>query len=176
MRYGLIAILFLLCGLLLTACGPLPAARRSVDQITKATQRTELELKRATRQALLDVATAEGQARGQALQAVGCGPATATQPSSALIDPCRQVVADSEQRYEARAKAIMGPARKVDQAIGTVYASLLVVLDLVEDLEAGLKPGGWEQKLAGLVAEAVKLAADVVTAFTAWKATAGGMP
>jgi len=177
MRNLILACLFLLCSAGLLACSdPARIARREVDRVTRINQRTEVNLKRTTRAALLDVAKAEGQRRGAELKAAGCLSTMASQPSTALEEPCKGIVAASEKRYEVKTAAIIGPAKKVDAAIGAVYASLLVVLDVLEDVAAGLKPGGWQVKLAQLVAEAVKLYGDAVTAFTAWKATVGGTP
>jgi hypothetical protein len=50
-----------------------------------------------------------------------------------------------------------------------------VVLDLVEDIEAGVKATGWQAKLAVLVARAVQTYADCVVAYEAFKkAIVGG--
>lgn len=176
MRNLMLCCLFLLCAVGLVACdNPSRIARREVDRVTRITMRTEVNLKRTTRDALLTVAKEEGQRRGAELKLAGCGSATALSPSAALAEPCKGVVAASEARYATRTAAITGPVKRIDAAIGAVYASLLVVLDVLEDVDAGLKPGGWQAKLAGLVAEAVKLYADAVAAFNAWKSTVGGV-
>ena len=176
-RNLLLAALLLLCAAGLLACSdPARTARREVDRVTRITQRTEVNLKRTTRAALLEVAKAEGTRRGAELKAQGCVASMASQPSTALEEPCRGIVAASEKRYAEKSAAILGPAKKVDQAIGATYVSLLVVLDVLEDIAAGLKPGGLEAKLAQLVAEAVKLYADALAAFNAWKSTVGGTP
>jgi predicted small secreted protein len=176
MRNVLLCCLFLLCAIGLVACdNPARAARREVDRVSRINQRMDLNLKRATRAALLDVAKAEGQRRGAELKLAGCTAAMAIQPSATLAEPCKSVVAASEARYSASTAAITTPAKKIDAAIGAVYASLLVVLDVLEDVDAGLKPGGWQAKLAQLVAEAVKLYTDAFAAFNAWKTAIGGV-
>ncbi len=48
--------------------------------------------------------------------------------------------------------------------------------EAAEDIDAGLKPGGWQAKLAQLVAAAVKLYGDAVSAYSTWKTTVGGTP
>jgi hypothetical protein len=177
MRNLLLACLFLLCAALFAACSDPPrVARREVDRVYRITQRTEVNLKRDTRAALLSVAKAEGTRRGVELKAQGCISTMASQPSTSLEEPCKGIVAASEKRYAEKTTAIMSPAKRVDAAIGAVYASILVVLDILEDIDAGMKPGGWEVKLAGLVAQAVKLYGDAVSAYTAWKTTVGGTP
>jgi len=177
MRNLLLACLFLLCAAGLLACSdPARTARRETDRVTRITQRTEVNLKRDTRAALLTVAKAEGTRRGVELKAQGCIASMASQPSTELEEPCKGIVAASEKRYAEKSATILGPAKKVDQAIGATYASLLVVLDVLEDIDAGLKPGGWQAKLAGLVAQAVKLYSDAVAAYTNWRATVGGAP
>ena len=177
MRNLLLACLFLFCAAGLLACSdPARTARREIDRVTRITQRTEVNLKRDTRAALLSVAKTEGTRRGVELKAQGCLAAMASQPSTSLEEPCKGIAAASEKRYADATAKIMVPAKKVDQAIGAVYASLIVALDVLEDINAGLKPGGWQAKLAQLVAEAVKLYGDAVSAYTAWKATVGGTP
>lgn len=177
MRNVLLCCLFLLCAIGLLACNdPARVARREVDRISRINQRMDVNLKRATRAALLVVAKDEGQRRGAELKAQGCLSTMASMPSTVLDEPCKGIVAASEARYATRSAAIVTPAKRIDAAIGAVYASLLVVLDVLEDIEAGLKPGGWQAKLAGLVAEAVKLYTDALAAFTAWRTTVGGAP
>lgn len=171
----LVACLLLLCAALLVACSDPPrVARREVDRLTRITQRTELGVKRETRAVMLDVAKAEGTRRGAELKAAGCGPANATQPSTALVDPCKGIVAASEARYAARQGEITAVARRVDTAIGAVYAALLVVLDLVEDVEAGMRAAGWQAKLVAVTAHAARLYADCVAAYEAFKAAIKG--
>jgi hypothetical protein len=177
MRNLLLCCLFLICAAGLLACSdPARTARRECDRVYRITQRTEVNLKRDTRAALLSVAKAEGTRRGVELKAQGCVSTMASQPSTSLEEPCKGIVAASEKRYAEKTGAIMTPAKRVDAAIGAVYASLLVVLDILEDIDAGLKPGGWQAKLAQLVSEAVKLYGDAVSAYTAWKTTVGGTP
>lgn len=177
MRDLLIAVLLLLCAGLWVGCSdPARAARREVDRVTRLTQTAEVSLRRGARAALLDVATAEGTRRGSELQAAGCGSACATQPSTALVDPCRGIVAASEARYAKRAGEIEAVAKRADAAVLAVYAALVVTLDLIEDIEAGVKAHGWEAKLAALVARAAQLYHDVLTAITAAKAAFGGAP
>lgn len=177
MRHLIIACLLLLCAALFVACSDPPRiARREVDRLTRITMKTEVAVKRETRSVMLDVAKAEGARRGVELKAAGCGPANATQPSGALVDPCKGVVAASEGRYSKRQSEVTTVAKKVDAAIGAVYATLLVVLDLVEDIEAGMKAAGWQAKLAAVVAKATQTYADCVAAYDAFKvAIAGGV-
>ena len=174
-RNLLLASLLLLCAaLLLAACSdPARIARREVDRLTRLTERTELEVNGAARSALVDAAAAEGRRRGQELKAVGCGPATATQPTSALVDPCRGVVAASETRYLAHITTVEGARVKAYSAIDAVYASLRVVVDLLRIIEAGIRASGWEAKLATIVAGAVSSAADCAAAVAAFKQAIG---
>jgi hypothetical protein len=175
-RNLLLASLLLLCAaLLVAACDPARAARREVDRFTHLTQQTEIEVNGAARTALVDFATAEGHRRGQELKAAGCGPACATQPSGALIDPCKGVVAASEARYEKRGGEITAAQKKAYGAIDAVYAALRVVVDLVRTIEAGVKASGWEAKLAAVVAGGAKAYADCVAAVAAFKAAIGGV-
>lgn len=175
-RNLLIASVLLFCAALLVACSdPARIARREVDRLTRITQKVEVNVQREARAVMLDVAKAEGARRGQELKAAGCGPANATQPSSALVDPCKGIVAASEQRYEKRQGEVVTVAKKTDAAVKAVYPVLIVVLDLVEDIEAGVKAVGWQTKLAVLVAKAAQTYADCVKAYEAFKkAIVGG--
>jgi len=169
-RNLLVASLLLLCAALLVACSdPARTARREVDRLTRITQKVEVNIQREARGVMLDVAKAEGTRRGQELKAAGCGPANATQPSSALVDPCKGIVAASEARYEKRQGEVISVAKKVDAAVKTVYPTLIVVLDLVEDIEAGVKATGWQAKLAALVARAAQTYVDCLAAYEAFK-------
>lgn len=177
MRNLLLASLLLLSAALLVACGdPARAARREVDRVTRLTQRAEVSLRREARAALLAVAVAEGTRRGAELRAADCGPACATQPSTALVDPCRGIVAASEARYAKRAGEIAAVAKRADAAVLAVYAALIVALDLIEDIEAGVKAAGWQAKLTALAARAAQLYADALAAVTAARAAFGGAP
>lgn len=175
MRHLIIACLLLLCAaVLVAACDPARAARREVDRIAKITMRTEVAVKRDARAVMLDVAKTEGARRGQELKAQGCLSSMASQPSAALEDPCKSIVAASEARYAKRQGEVVTVAKKVDAAIGAVYATLLVVLDLVEDIEAGMKASGWQAKLAAVVAKAGQAYADCVAAYDAFKVAIKG--
>lgn len=177
MRYLVIACLFLLCAAGLVACSDPPrVARREVDRIVKITLRTEVAVKREVRATMLDVAKSEGQRRGAELKLAGCVATMASQPSTSLAEPCKGIVAASEARYEARLATITGPAKRANLAISAVYAALLVVLDLIEDVEAGLKAAGWEARLVAVTAQATRTYTDCVAAYTALKAalTRGG--
>jgi hypothetical protein len=175
MRNLLVALL-LLCAALLVACSdPARTARREVDRLTRITQKVEVNLQREARGVMLDVAKAEGTRRGQELKAAGCVSSMASQPSTALEDPCKTIVAASEQRYEKRQGEVISVAKKVDAAVKAVYPTLIVVLDLVEDIEAGIKATGWQAKLAVLVAKAAQTYADCLAAYEAFKkAIVGG--
>jgi hypothetical protein len=174
-RNLLIAALLLLCAALFVACSDPPrVARREVDRLTRVTQRTELNLRRETHAALRATAAAEGARRGRELRAADCGPANATQPASALVDPCKSIVAASEARYSKRQGEIEAVARRADAAIGAVYAALLVVIDLIDDIEAGMKAQGWEAKLTAVVARAAQLYTDCTAAYTAFTAAIKG--
>ena len=174
-RNLLIASLLLLCAALLVACSdPARTARREVDRLTRLTERTEVEVNRAARTALVAVATAEGHRRGAELKAAGCGPACATQPSTALIDPCKGIVAASEARYAAATAKVTAGRATAYNAIDAVYAALRVVVDLLRTIDAGAKAAGWEAKLAAVVAGAVGSAADCAAAVAAFKQAIGG--
>jgi hypothetical protein len=180
MRNLLIAALLLLCAAGLFACSdPARTARREVDRITRITQRTEVNLKRATKAAMVDVAVSEGTTLGQELKTANCPALSATQPTT-IPAHCEAIIAEGKARYAKKLGEVTTVARRVDKSIGGVYASLLVVVDLLEDIEAGLRPGGWEAKLAGIVADAVKLAADLFEAYNqfrlAFGKSAGGAP
>jgi hypothetical protein len=177
MRNLMFACLFLLCAALLCAACDNPAriARREVNRITRITETTEIEVNRAARTVLFDSAVSEGKRRGQELKAAGCGPACATQPSTALIDPCKTVVAASEVRYEKRASEIQMAQKKVYAAIDSVYATLRVVIDLLRTIDAGNKAQGWEAKLAAVVSGAITSYADCKAAVAAFKTTIGGV-
>lgn len=179
MRNLILCLLFLLCAVgLLAACdNPERVARREVDRITRIAQRTEVNVKRTARAAMMQIATEEGTATGKQLKVLGCPAGAASQPATAP-EPCKKAVADGKARYEARIKPVHEAAYRVDKAIGGVYASLIVVLDVLEDVAAGLKPGGWEAKLAGLVSNAVKLWVDVAEAYSQFKGMVvrGGVP
>lgn len=175
MRDLLIAALLLLAAAFMVACSdPILIARREVGRIEKITVSAEQEVDHGLRMALLDSAKAEGKRRGQELKAAGCGPATATQPSSALVDPCRGIVAASEARWEKRAGEIQGAWKKADAAIISVYAALQVVVDALKAIVAGQKAEGWEAKLAAGVAAAVSAWAACQDAVKAWKVVVGG--
>jgi len=180
MRNLLIAALLFLCAAGLFACSdPARTARQEVDRITRITQRTEVSLKRATKAAMVDVAVAEGTLLAQELKTAGCPALSATQPT-VMPSPCEALVARGRARYETKVGEVVTIARRVGKAIGGVYASLLVVIDLLEDVVAGLQPGGWQAKLAGLVADAAKLAADLAEAYSQFQSafgkSAGGAP
>jgi len=173
----LIACLLMLCAALWVGCSdPARTTRREIDRVTRLTQRAEVGLRREARAALLTTATAEGQRRGAELRAAGCGPACATQPSTALIDPCRSVVAASEARYAKRQGEIEAVAKRADAAVLAVYTALVVALDLVVDIEAGVKVAGWQAKLAAVAARLAQTYADALAAVTAAKAAFGGAP
>lgn len=169
-RNLLIASMLMLCAALLVACSdPARIARRECDRITKLTQATEVSLKRETRAVMLQVAKEEGKRRGEELKAQGCLSTMATQPSTALEDPCKSIVATSEKRYEKRQGEVVTVAKKVDASIGAVYGSILVVLDLIEDIQAGIKASGWQAKLTAVAAKVAQTYADCVAAYEAFK-------
>ena len=181
MRNLVLSLLFVLCAIGLLACSdPARTARREVDRITRITQRTEVNLKRATKDAMLLVANDEGTVLGQELKTAGCPKLSATQPTT-IPGNCEAIVTTAKARYEKKIGEVTTVARRVDKVVGGVYASLLVVIDLLEDIEAGLRPGGWEAKLAGIVADAVKLAVDLAEAYNQFrlafgKSAIGGAP
>jgi hypothetical protein len=177
-RNLLAASLLLLCAALLVACSdPARIARREVDRLTKLTQATEVNVKRETRAVMLDVAKTEGKRRGEELKAQGCLSAMATQPSTALEDPCKGIVAASEKRYKERQDKVEAAAKKADAAIYAVYPAIAVVLDLIETIQAGAKASGWQAKLTAVVAKAAQTYADCVAAYDAFKKviTGGGV-
>lgn len=175
MRNLIIALLFLLVAAGLVACSdPMVIARREVGRIEKITVAAEAEVDHGLRMALLESARAEGKRRGQELKAAGCGPACATQPSSALVDPCKGIVAASEARWENRAGEIKAAWQKADAAIISVYAALKVVVDVLKAIVAGQKADGWEAKLAAGVAAAVSAWGACQDAVKAWKTAIGG--
>jgi hypothetical protein len=175
MRNLILCCLFLLCAAVLVACSdPIVIARREVGRIEKITVAAETEVDHGLRMALLDMARVEGKRRGQELKAADCGAACATQPSTALVDPCKTIVASSEQRYEKRASEIQAAWKKADAAIISVYAALQVVVDVLKAVVAGQKADGWEAKLATGVAAAVSAWGACQDAVKAWKAAIGG--
>lgn len=175
MRNLMLACLFLLVAAGLIACSdPIFLARREVGRIEGITKTAEQEVDHGLRVALIDVARSEGKRRGQELKAAGCGPACATQPSSALVDPCKGIVAASEARYEKRATEIQSAWKKADAAIISVYSALQVVVDVLKAVVAGQKGAGWETQLATGVAAAVSAWSACQNAVRAWKAAIGG--
>lgn len=176
MRYGVLALMFLLCSVLLYACSdPVRVARREVDRVSRATMRTEVGLKRTTRSALATIAKDEGVALGRALRAAGCPSPAATQPAEGSPAPCKQIAAEGALRLQKRLGDVTAAARKVDKGVGLVYATLLIVLDLVEDIDAGLRGNGWQAKLATVVTDVAKAWGDLVLAYAAYQTTFGGV-
>lgn len=175
MRNVAIALLLLLCAALWAACSdPVRNARRTVGTIEAATAAAEAEVAGGARAAILDAAEVEGHRRGQALKAAGCGPACATQPSGALVDPCKGVVAASEQRLAAEVKRVQDAQRRADGAFDGVYATLRAVVKFLRAL-TDPRPAGWEATLAALVGAAVKASADCAAAVAGFKqAITGG--
>jgi len=169
MRNLLIACLFLLAAMGLGACSdPVRNARRTVGVIEATTAAAELDVARGARTVILDLAEAEGHRRGAELRAAGCGPACATQPSTALIDPCKGVVAASEARLAAEVKRVQDAQRRADGALDGVYATLRAVVKFLRVL-TDPRPDGWEATLAALVGAAVKSSADCAAAVAGFK-------
>lgn len=176
MRNLILCCLFLLVAAGLVACSdPIVIARREVGRIEAITKTAEQEVDHGLRMTLLDTARAEGKRRGQELKAAGCGPACATQPSSALVDPCKGIVAASEARWEKRAGELRAAWAKADAALISVYAALQVTVDVLKAIAAGQKADGWEAKLAAAVAAAVSAWGACQAAVTAWKTAIGGV-
>lgn len=176
-RNLLLASMLLLCAALFAAACDTPAkvARREVDRLTQITKTTEGGLARDARVVQIDVATAEGHRRGKELKAAGCSSATATQPSTALVPPCKGIVAASEARYDAATAQITSAQKKVEAVADSVYAALKLVVDLLKTIDAGTKAAGWEAKLVALVASGVKAYADVVAAIATFKSTVAAL-
>lgn len=174
MRDLVIAIMLLLCAVLWVGCSdPVRNARRTVGVIEATTATAEAEAARLARTAILDAADAEGARRGQELKAAGCGPACATQPSAALVDPCKGVVAASEARLAAEVKRVQDAQRRADGAFDAVYATLRVVVKFLRAL-ADPRPQGWEATLTALVGAAVKASADCAAAVAGLKVAIKG--
>lgn len=173
MRNLIFALLMVLCAaLLLAACDtPQKVARREVDRLTQITKAAEGGAARDARVVLIDVAVAEGHRRGRELKAAGCLPATATQPSSKLVDPCKKIVAGSEVRFDAAAAQVAAAQKKVEAAADMVYAALVLVVDLLRAIDAGTRAAGWEAKLAAVVAKGAAAYADVLAAIATFKAS-----
>lgn len=174
MRNLVICCLLLTAAALLAACSdPVRNARRTVGVIEATTAAAELEVARAARGVIMDHADAEGARRGAELRAAGCGPACATQPSAALVDPCRGVVAASEARLAAEVKRVQDAQRRADAAVDGVYATLRAVVKFLRVL-TDPRPAGWEATLSVLVGAAVKSGADLAAAVAAFKTAIKG--
>jgi len=174
MRNLVLCCLLLVAAAMLAAClDPVRNARRTVGVIEATTATAELDVAHGARMVILDAAEAEGHRRGQELKAAGCGPANATQPSSALVDPCKGVVAASEARLAKRVAEIQGAQRRADGAIDGVYAALRIVTKFLRSL-TDPKPQGWEASLMACVGAAIKASADCVEAVAKFKTAIKG--
>jgi hypothetical protein len=168
-RHLLLASLFLLCAGLMLACDkPAEVARRELDRIQRTAHQTDESFQRTTTRALLTVATTERGKREADLKAAGCALDAASQPA-----PCAAIVATHRAAYEAQRDKLVAAAGKVNAGIGALYAALLVAVDLVIDLEAGVAT------LPALQAGVVQLGtllADVLAAYRAFRLAFGGTP
>jgi hypothetical protein len=168
-RHLLLASLFLLCAGLTLACDkPAEVARRELDRIQRTTHQTDESFQRTTTRALLTVATTERDKRVADLKAAGCALDAASQPA-----PCAAIVAAHRMAYETQRDKLVKAAGTVNAAIGALYSALLVAVDLVIDLEAGVAT------LPTLQTAVVKLGAllvDVLAAYRAFRAVFGGAP
>lgn len=159
-----------------SACSdPARVARREVDRMSRALIKADAGTKRVTREALTRVAVEEGMLRGAAMKAAGCPSASTTQPDSAPV-ACKTIAAESQARYSARTAKITVAADKVDKSIGALWATLLLVLDIAEDVD-----GGWGEaktltaKLAKVLNEAIKAYADAMTAYQEFRDLYGSL-
>lgn len=174
MRYLLLSCLCVLAAGLFMACDqPAEIARRELDRIQRTTKQTDESFQRTTTRALLTVATTERGKREADLKAAGCALDSASQPSVTTSAPCAAIVVTHRVAYEAQRDKLVDAAGKVNGAIGALYATLLLAVDLVIDLEAGVA------KLPTLQEAVVKLGvllADVLAAYRAFRVAFGGAP
>jgi hypothetical protein len=176
MRVHLVAVLLIIFCASLTACSnPVRTARSEVDRISRSTLAAEARFKRLTQDALVQIAEQEGKGRGEALRQAGCPSAVASQPASAPAI-CHAIAVQSQERYRARQHKVTIPAAEVDRAFGAVWASLLVVVDLLQDIDAGVVGTTWRGKLLALINEALTLYRDAMAAYGGFRELLGGAP
>lgn len=173
MRYLFVAALLLLCALLMACSDPARTARREVDRVSRGLLKADAGLKRTTREALLRIAEEEGTARGTALREAKCPSAAASQPASAP-SVCHAIAKVAQERYSQRLAEVTGAAGKVDKSIGAVWASLLLVVDILEDIDSGWgNAKTLTSKLTVLVSDALRAYSDLLTAYQAYRAAWG---
>lgn len=170
MRNAICSLVLLTCAAALCACDPGVFARKSLDKTTRVLLVTDAHLQRFTRDALRGIAIEEGTAMGLALKVLGCPAGSSSQPSSAP-EKCQAAARQSRARYEARAQKLLAAAGKTDQALDAAWASCRLVIDVVEDYEAGAltKDGAWT-KIKALLGDSGRLLRDALAVYESLKA------
>jgi hypothetical protein len=162
MRYGVLSLILLVCAGVLACSDSARVARREIDRVTRLTLASEARLKRVTRERLARVAVEEGAAMGAALRAAGCPSASSVQPASAP-EQCHSIAREYVKQYKLRSAKIAAAAAKVDALFEATWAALLPIVDVLEDLDAGLgDKAALQASLANLVADAGRVLADAV--------------
>lgn len=167
---GFMRLLLCALALLSLACSdPARVARQTVDRTSRALLQADAGTKRVTRQALMRIAAEEGTKRGQEMRAAGCSSAAVPPPAGAS-QACLEAARVALERYHARCAAVTAAAGKVDRVVGLGWNALALVVDVLQDLDAGLGPQpDLRTRLAVLLQAALKTYADAVVAYQAFR-------
>jgi hypothetical protein len=165
MRNLILCCLFVLAAALLAGCPTvLQKTTATLDGITIATRDTRVVYKKLVGERLDTIATTERDARTSALAKGGCplDPA-AKQPTA----ECEKIVADAKASYEGRKGRVVAAATKLDAAVATVGAALLLAVDILIMVRDG-KKDLWP-KLTALAADCVLAGKALLAAWTDFK-------
>src|SRR5574340_244608 len=154
MRNLLIACTFILAALFIGCPGPFDVARREIDRATTTVRDVHSGLKATTKAALDKVVETEKAKRVAALQAKGCptaaAPATPVDP--ALME-CQRIWDDAMASYLKASRDVAAKAAKVDAAIAPLYDTLLLAVEIIGEVEKGLKPKASMTEIVARVAK-----------------------
>ena len=168
MRNLTLCCLFVLCAALFAGCPTaLQKATATLDGITIATRDTSVLSRKLVAERLDVIATTERDARTSALAKGACN----LDPAAKQPTPeCDKIVADAKARYEGRKGKVVAAATKLDAAMATVAAALLVAVDILIMVRDG-KTDLWP-KLTAFVADCVKAGQALLDAWTDFKKNA----
>lgn len=167
MRNLLIACTFILAAIFVGCPGPFDIARREIDRATTTVRDVHSGLKATTKAALDKVVETEKAKRVAALTAAGCptNAAPATPVDSALAK-CQTIWDEAMTSYLKASRDVAARAAKVDASIAPLYDTLLLAVQIIGEVERGVKP---KTSMTEIVARVAKLLVPMKAAYDEWK-------
>lgn len=167
MRNLVLAFVFLAAALFIGCPGPYDVARREVDRVTTTVRDVHSGLKATTKAALDKVVETEKAKRVEALKAAGCptdkAPATPIDPALAK---CQTIWDEAMASYLKASRDVAAKAAKVDASIAPLYDTLLLAVQVIGEVEKGLKP---KASMTEIVGRLTPLLATCKAAYAEWK-------